>query len=396
MQTTLSRPSIPTLWSDVKKEFKTAAWKRSLLLWLVLNVILSGMGVLAWRLHSPIRPANPDNLWGVTPIDAGWQGALEGVWLRWDAVHYYRIVTQGYSSEEISVFFPLYPLLGRAACRLLGGDELAGLLLVSRLAFLLALVTLYKLAAEKFGDESATYSILFAALYPMGVYWFAPYPLSLALLFVLLSLRSALKKRWLAAALAGLAAGLTHSTTLPLALALLVIWILQVRREKRAWWLLPAVGSPPLGTALFFAWRIHQGFAPIEELLAKYWVRVMQPPWMVVGDFQRFADFYTGFADGWVNLMLFLFSIAMLVVCIRRLEPALWIYQPGLIVYLCTTTNFATPFCSYGRYLMMSFPIYLALPLVAKGKRARMLLVSLGLISMLFLAIVYLEWGWLA
>ncbi|TLN23766.1 hypothetical protein FDZ74_03460, partial [bacterium] len=60
MQTTLSRPSIPAIWVNVKKEFKTPAWKRSLLLWLALNVLLSGMGVLAWRLHSPIRPANPD------------------------------------------------------------------------------------------------------------------------------------------------------------------------------------------------------------------------------------------------------------------------------------------------------------------------------------------------
>lgn len=29
----------------------------------------------------------------------------------------------------------------------------------------------------------------------MGVYWFAPYPLSLALLFSLLSLRTAMQKR---------------------------------------------------------------------------------------------------------------------------------------------------------------------------------------------------------
>jgi hypothetical protein len=354
------------------------------------------MGVLAWWLHSPIRPDDPYNLWGSTPIDAGAAGALEGVWLRWDALHYFHIAQEGYNSAVVSAFFPLYPLLGRATGWLLGGDELAGLLLVSRLAFLFALVMLYRMTAEKFGDEVATFAVLFTALYPMGVYWFAPYPLSLALLLSMLSLRCATKKQWLGATLAGLAAGLTHGTTLPLALALFTVWLLQVRREQRAWLLLPAAAAPPLGTLLFFAWRIHQGLPMMGELLESIWLRVMQPPWMIVGDFQRFFSMYLGHPDGWINLALFLFGIGMLVVCIRRLEAPFWVYQLSLLVYLCSTTNYTTPFGSYGRYLMMAFPAFMTLPLVARGKGARMAIILLWLFSMLFLTIVYLEWGWLA
>lgn len=388
--------TIGSLSRALKNQFNTPAWKRSLALWLVLNVLLSGMGVLAWRLHSPIRPHDPYNLWGTTPIEEGLPGALEGVWLRWDALHYHRIAQEGYHADVVSAFFPLYPLLGRAAGWLLGGDALGGLLLVSRLAFLLALVVLYRMTAERFGDEPATFAILFAALYPMGVYWFAPYPLSLALLFSLLSLRWAMKRQWLAAALAGLAAGLTHGTTIPLALGLLAAWFLQVRKERRAWLLLPAAAAPPLGTLLFFAWRIRQGLPPMGELLETIWLRVMQMPWMVVGDFQRFFTMYLGHPDGWINLALFLFGIGMLVVCIRRLEAPLWIYQLALLVYLCSTTNYTTPFGSYGRYLMMAFPAFMALPLAARGKGARLAVLGLGLFSMLFLTVVYLEWGWLA
>jgi len=395
MRATASQPFRITL-QKIKNEFKTPAWQRSLLIWLVLNILLSGMGVLAWRLHSPIRPHDPYNLWGSTPIDEGLPGALEGVWLRWDALHYYHIAQQGYDTEVVSAFFPLYPLLGRAAGWLLGGDDLGGLLLVSRLSFLFALVVLYRMTAEKFSDEIATFGILFAAIYPTGVYWFAPYPLSLALLLSLLCLRWAMKRRWLAAALAGLAAGLTHGTTIPLALGLMAVWFIQVRKEKRTWMLLPVAATPPLGMLLFLAWRVRAGLPDMNELLARIWLRVMQPPWMIVGDFQRFFSLYLDHPDGWINLALFLFGVVALVVCFRRLEPPLWVYQLSLIVYLCSTTNYSTPFGSYGRYMMMAFPAFIAMPLLLRGKAARLITLSIWFFGMLFLTIVYLEWGWLA
>jgi hypothetical protein len=387
---------IQTCWYPLKNTFNTPAWKRSLPIWLVLNLFLSGLGALLWKLQGSIQPIYPFFWWGVTPVEEGLAGALEGVWLRWDVVHYLRIAQEGYTTLMASAYFPLYPLLGRAAGWLLGGDALGGLLLVSRLAFLLALVVLYKMTAEKFGDSMATFTILFTALYPMGVYWCAPYPLSLALLLSMLSLRWAMQRRWLAAALAGLAAGLTHGTTLPLALALFTVWLLQVRRERRAWLLLPAVATPTLGTLLFFVWRIHLGLPAMSEVLGNQWERAMRAPWMIVDEFYRFFTQFVGRADGWINLALFLFGVGMLVVCIRKLEPPLWVYQLSLIVYLCSTTEYYTPFGSYGRYLMVAFPMFMTLPLVVRRKRARMALSALWAFSMLFLAVVYLEWRWIA
>ena len=382
--------------SSIVLELSGPAWKRSFLIWVLCNVLLIGLGIAAQSIHGPVRPANFQGEWSPSPVDLGWRGALEGIWVRWDANYYIEIAKEGYTKEVLSVFFPLYPLLGRAVGGLLGGDELAGLLLVSRLAFLPALVVLYKMAAEKFGDEVATFAILFTALYPMGVYWFAPYPLSLALLFSMLSLHWAMQRRWLPAALVGLAAGLTHGTTIPLTLGLFTAWLLQVRKEPRAWLLLPAVGTPPLGMLLFFAYRIGIGLPPINDLLATIWLRVMQPPWMIVADFQRFFLYYLGHVDGWINLALFLFGVGMIVVCIRRLEPPLWVYHLSLVVYICSTTNYTTPFGSYGRYLMMAFPAFITLPLVVRGKGARLAALVVGFFSMLFLTVVYLEWGWLA
>ncbi len=71
-------------------------------------------------------------------------------------------------------------------------------------------------------------------------------------------------------------------------------------------------------------------------------------------------------------------------------------YHLSLVVYICSTTNYTTPFGSYGRYLMMAFPAFITLPLVVRGKGARLAALVVGFFSMLFLTVVYLEWGWLA
>lgn len=369
---------------------------RSLLVWLALNVILSGLGGVIFKLQGPISPVHDFYWWDVKPVESGISGALEGIWLRWDAVHYLQIVQKGYNTNQVSAFFPLYPLIGKAASWLLGGDDLGGLLLTSRLAFLFALIVLYKMTANRFGDEIATSTILFISIYPMGVYWFAPYPLGLALFLTLFCLQCAMNKRWLAAAIVGLAAGLTHGTTFPLAFGLLTIWFMQVRQDRKAWWLLPAVGCPSLGTLSFFAWRSRLGFPSMTEVLFQNWGREIRPPWLFSEEIERFVSLFLDRPDGWINLALFLFGVGMLVVCIRRLEPSLWVYQLGMILFLCSTTNYTNPFGSYGRYIMMAFPTFMALSLIVRKKWVRLTALGVGFFCMLLLAGIYFEWGWLA
>src|SRR6266545_3317631 len=68
-----------------------------------------------------------------------------GVWNRWDTVWYGQIAEEGYSyspTEKSAVaFFPFYPLLMAALKPLVGDTVLAGLL-ISNVAFLLALILL--------------------------------------------------------------------------------------------------------------------------------------------------------------------------------------------------------------------------------------------------------------
>jgi len=48
----------------------------------------------------------------IPPIENGIAAPLLGVWLRWDVVHYLRIVLFGYNQLDLTAFYPVYPLPG--------------------------------------------------------------------------------------------------------------------------------------------------------------------------------------------------------------------------------------------------------------------------------------------
>ncbi len=372
------------------------AWLFSLKVWAGALLLFSMLGLAAWWMFSPIRPADPLKLWGTVPLESGLPGVLLGVWMRWDGIHYLRIASEGYSQDLLTAFFPLYPLLGRWAGAVLGGSELAGLLLVSRFALLGSLYFLYRIVKVCFDAETAKKTLVFSVFFPTSVYLFAPYPLSLALMFSLAAVWFALQKKWLLVMLAGFLAGLTHGTVLPLAAGLAVIAIQQVCKQWRHWPILLAAGSPVLGTAVFLAWRIWAGFPDYGWLLAHYWFRVTQAPWMIVEDFKRFYWGYMGHADGWVNLILLLTAVGLTIWSVRKLPMALWIYQLTGLLFLCSTAVLNTPFGSTGRYLLLMFPLFIEMALIARRRISRLLILAVSLFSSLFLAMVYFMWGWLA
>jgi hypothetical protein len=84
-------------------------------LFLLARAILSGLGFILLLTNKvpltedgAIRP-----YFGVAPVTSGLSGALLGVWQRFDAIHYIRIASTGYSATDLTAFFPLYPFLIR-------------------------------------------------------------------------------------------------------------------------------------------------------------------------------------------------------------------------------------------------------------------------------------------
>jgi hypothetical protein len=129
-------------------------------------------------------------------------GSFHAFWdpfTRYDGGWYYQIARNGYhfvvGGPAVGVgkpgkiaYFPVYPLLMRYAGRLFGSspsDVYYGGILVSWVAFVLAMVLLLRLALLDVDEERAERSVYLAAIFPFAFFYGLVYTESTFLLFVL-------------------------------------------------------------------------------------------------------------------------------------------------------------------------------------------------------------------
>jgi hypothetical protein len=162
---------------------------------LAARIGLSLLSVLAVDLIEPLDPVDVPGR-EAPPATQGWHNAIDAT-ERQDAVWYLRLADEGWSTDDASAaFFPLYPLTVRAIAWILPGDELLAALLVSNLAFLGALLALFALTAEAFGERIARRAIVVTAIFPTSFFFLAPYTESLFLVLSILAFREARHDRW--------------------------------------------------------------------------------------------------------------------------------------------------------------------------------------------------------
>jgi hypothetical protein len=110
--------------------------------------------------------------------------------LQWDSEWYFKIATEGYryngdpTIQQTIVFYPLYPMLARGLAAIGGLTPADALLLVSNAAGLLAIVALFKLVREEFGDQLALTTTALISFFPTSVLLSAGYTEPLELLLV--------------------------------------------------------------------------------------------------------------------------------------------------------------------------------------------------------------------
>ncbi len=132
-------------------------------------------------------------------------------WNRWDVEHFLKIAERGYRPEDGTLsFHPLFPLLGKLAGLLVGGNELLGLFVVSNVCTVLFLISLERLARFDLPEHAVRRVSFYFLMMPAAFVLFAPYTESLFLLCSTVCLISAREGRWFPAALAGSLAVLTR------------------------------------------------------------------------------------------------------------------------------------------------------------------------------------------
>jgi hypothetical protein len=265
-------------------------WKNALKIYLPVRIMASLVAIFA---NSGI----PSNV----TIPAGGYSKPEysklfeaffGVWERSDALWYFHIARDGYQAgSSDSVFLPLYPLLIRVAHLLTGLPWLFAGLLVSNIAFIVALRGFWTLVEMDFGSETAERSCWYLALFPGSFFFLAPYTESLFLALSVWAFVWARKKSWFRACVVAFFLSLTRNLGVVIVLPLAVEFLLQVREKQMAfkkcayllmpllsWGLLSLYFYSVDGDAL--AWVHHQDM----------WGRRASLPWVTL---------FTGLKQAW-------------------------------------------------------------------------------------------------
>ncbi len=378
----------------------SAVWKQSLAAWLLSSLVLLGIGGVV-QLLGLVSP-NKSNYFGVEPILQGWQALVWGIWQRWDAIHYIRLVQSGYGQPDLSAFFPLYPMTARLLAWLTAGlpatipqdNALICLLLITNLAFIGCAVLLGNLYSELCGNRTNSFVVVALTTYPHAYFLHAPYTEALALFLTLATLSAAWHGRWLFACGLGFLAGLTRPTVFPVSLMLFYLaW--QNRRRMGSWNLLPflSAGTPILGLVGFLGWRQLAGFPDYSGLVYEIWGRHFAWPWQTVANLVRMSSVgipsYT-----WVNLIVLVGILVLTGWGLRRLPAVLQIYQISLLLFLVFNTLPYEPWGSIGRYTLLLFPTYLLVAMWASTPARRLTWFALAVTLQLFLAGQFFMWGW--
>ncbi|MFG3000637.1 hypothetical protein [Streptomyces sp. NPDC048340] len=153
-------------------------------------------------------------------------GSWDSVWYLWIAGHGYGRIQMWPASGSVQsdvAFFPLYPLLVRAASQALpGGLAVAGLA-VAWAAAALAAVGVYRVGEHLLGARAGVLLVALWAALPHAVVLTLAYTEALLAALAAWTLYALLRGRWLWAAGLAVAAGLTRPTGIAVAAAVSVV-----------------------------------------------------------------------------------------------------------------------------------------------------------------------------
>jgi mannosyltransferase PIG-V len=364
-----------------------------LLVFLAARIGLSLLSVVAVDLIEPLPPVHV--LGRAAPAATpGWHNAIDAT-ERQDAVWYLRLADDGWSGDDASAaFFPLYPLTVRAVAWVLPGDTLLAALLVSNLAFLGALLALFALTTEAFGDRIARRAIVVAAIFPTAFFFLAPYTESLFLLLSILTFRAARHDRWGHVAIWGALAALTRSVGLVLIPALLVEAFASRRSGGRRALAgrVAGVAAIAVGPLSWFAWwGVAHGrwLAPLDA--QQRWGRELQPPWVSLA---RAIELAWSFRSYWLlDLVVVSIAIAGLALAVPALRASETTYGVLALLLPLFDPFWDRPLLSAPRFAVVVFPALWGLAGVGLGRKLPRALVTAVLAAgWAICAVLFVNW----
>jgi Gpi18-like mannosyltransferase len=303
--------------------------------------------------------------------------------LQWDSEWYFKIVTEGYryngdpTIQQNIVFYPLYPMLASGLAKASGLTPADALLAVSNAGGLLAIIVLFKLVREEFGDQLALATTALLSFFPASVLLSAGYTEPLALLLIVLFFLALKQKYYLSAALlAGLAIS-DRSTGVVLLPVLL--WGMWLNRNQKPFLpvLLPSMLLATSGIWLFMIYLWHSfgtPFAFSDGQMAFHEGTTLATRLAAALKFEPFTRMMLNDWNPWGQASWFTLLFIVLIVAGWSRLPSTWtLFAIGvfLLPYL-TLSGGPAGFVSMSRFNLVSFPLFVVL--ADLGLRAKWLL----------------------
>jgi len=366
----------------------------------VLFVVLTYFGVILFNseLHGP----HPSFAHALLPA---WNR-------RWDTAWYIDISQRGYAWHKAAgtspaAFFPLYPLLIHVGVTLTHRSAIVVALLVSNLSFLVALIYLYRLTAWELGHEVAKRAIVYIAVFPTALFFFAGYTESLFLLLTVACFYHLRRRQWLLAAAFAAFASATRVT----GVLLLLPYVYEYGRHcnfnprEMVGRGLAGAALVPAGLIAFMLYlhvTVHDWLAFSHFQAA--WQKILTP-WLWTGLIESIrqilfvqppASFFE--AHNVLNLTIGVAALVATAGASRRLPAAYTLY---LVAFWLVTLSspavaggYPVPWISLSRYVVVLFPIFMYLGMEAQRRNLHDAYLVLSTGTLAVLTVQFINGGW--
>ncbi len=323
-------------------------------------------------------------------------------WCKWDAQWYLRIASEGYSGYSF-VFFPLYPLVIHALTYITRDPILSGIL-ISNIAFFVAIYYLYKLINIRWSTGTARRVLLYLVLFPTAFFFAGIYTESLFLLWVILSFYCAEKKNYLGAGIFGFLASLTRLVGIVLFICFLYKYMAE---RKFSFTKIDAnilcIILIPLGLVAYITYQYWAAGDPFIFMSAQAtgpWSREVTIPLLPVvmaivklGTQNMPILFYV--IDS-VDIVFAIAFIEVLILGLKHIPLHYTLYMGGSLLIPLSTAMPDLPLRSFSRFAVVLFPAFILLATWIKNPRtSAALMISFALFQVFFISL-FANWLWVA
>jgi len=327
-------------------------------------------------------------------------------WANFDGEHYLSIAIFGYKPLE-QAFFPIYPGLISIFARIVSTDLFSAIfssifigLVISHLAFLLALVLLWELIRLDFSEKIAILTLILLLIFPTSFYFGALYSESLFLLLVVASFYSARKNHWFLSGFLGMIASASRVFGILLLPALLIeAWQQKISFKKAVRLMLIPIG---LLCYMFYQWLFSGdplSFYHLQTLVGEqHQAGLVLLPQVFFRYFKMFLSVAPSNPIYQTIILEFLTGLLFFFLPIYGYFKKIRLSYLFFAMFGFLLPTIQGSFSSLPRYVIVLFPSFLALAIFLNNrpKSIRLAFILLSILGLAVETMLFLRGYWVA